>query len=53
MARNGAVTLDTNSVIPEFPAILILPLFMIATLLAVIIYEKRNLGYTKRLRVLS
>jgi hypothetical protein len=53
LARTGAVTLDTNSVIPEFPAILILPLFMIATLLAVIIYEKRNLGYTKRLRVLS
>ncbi len=53
LARTGAVTLDTTSVIPEFPAILILPLFMIATLLAVIIYEKRNLGYTKRLRVLS
>lgn len=53
LARTGAVTLDTNRVIPEFPAILILPLFMIATLLAVVIYEKRNLGYTKRLRVLS
>lgn len=53
LARTGAVTLDTNSVIPEFPSILILPLFMIATLLAVIIYKKRNLGYTKRLRVLS
>lgn len=53
LARTGAVTLDTTSVIPEFPAILILPLFMIATLLAVVIYEKRNLGYTKRLRVLS
>jgi hypothetical protein len=48
-----AVTLDSNNVIPEFPTILILPLFMIATLLAVIICKKRNLGYTKRLRVLS
>jgi hypothetical protein len=48
-----AVTLDSAIVVPEFPAILILPLFMIATLLAVIIYKKRNLGYTKRLRVLS
>jgi hypothetical protein len=48
-----AVTLDSNNVIPEFPAILILPLFMIATLLAVIIYKKRNLGYTKKLRVPS
>ena len=53
LARNGAVTLDTNSVIPEFPAILILPLFMIAALLAVIISKKKNRGYTKRLRVLS
>jgi len=48
-----AVTLDSNNVVPEFPSILILPLFMIATLLAVIIYKKRSLGYTKRLRVLS
>lgn len=48
-----AVTLDSNNVVPEFPAILILPLFMIAALLAVIIYKKRNLGYTKRLRVPS
>jgi len=28
-------------IIPEFPSFLILPLFMIATLLAVIVYEKR------------
>jgi hypothetical protein len=48
-----AVTLDSNNVVPEFPAILILPLFMIATLLAVIIYRKRSLGYTKRVRALS
>ncbi len=48
-----AVTLDSVIVIPEFPSILILPLFMIVALLAVIIYRKRNLGYTKRLRVLS
>jgi hypothetical protein len=48
-----AVTLDSNNVVPEFPTILILPLFMIPTLLAVIIHQKRNLGYTKRLRVPS
>jgi len=48
-----AVTLDSNNVVPEFPQILILPLFMIPTLLAVIIYKKKNLGYTKRLRVPS
>jgi hypothetical protein len=48
-----AVTLDSNIVVPEFPAILILPLFMIVTLLAVIISKKKNLGYTKRLRVLN
>lgn len=48
-----AVTLDSNNIVPEFPQILILPLFVLATLLAVIVYKKRNLGYTKRLRVLS
>jgi len=48
LARTGAVTLDTTSVIPEFPAILILPLFMIATLLAVIIYRKRNIVDTRK-----
>jgi hypothetical protein len=53
LARTGAVTLDTNGVIPEFPTILILPLFTIATLLAIIVYKKRNLGYTKRLRMPS
>lgn len=44
-----AVTLDSTIIVPEFPAILILPLFMIVTLLAVIISKKKNLGYTKRL----
>jgi isoprenylcysteine carboxyl methyltransferase (ICMT) family protein YpbQ len=29
-------------IIPEFPSLLILPLFMLATLLAVIIYERRR-----------
>jgi hypothetical protein len=29
-------------VIPEFPSFLILPLFMIATLLTVIIYKKKG-----------
>jgi hypothetical protein len=48
-----AVTLDSINVVPEFPTILILPLFMIATLLALIVYKKRNLGYTISVRVLS
>jgi hypothetical protein len=30
------------AVIPEFPSFLILPLFMIATLLALIIYKKKK-----------
>lgn len=37
-----AVTLDSNIVAPEFPAILILPFFMFATLLAVIILRKEK-----------
>jgi len=48
LARTGAVTLDTTSVIPEFPAILILPLFMIAMLLAVIILRKEKILDTRK-----
>lgn len=44
-----AVTLDSNNVVPEFPAILILPLFVLATLLAVIVYKKRSLRFTRLL----
>jgi parallel beta-helix repeat protein len=36
--------LMSQYVIPEFPSFLILPLFMIATLLAVIIYKKRTVN---------
>jgi hypothetical protein len=32
-------------VVPEFPSVLILPLFMIATLLAVIVYGKKRTGH--------
>lgn len=32
----------TNTVIPEFPSFLVLPLFMIATILAVIIYKRKH-----------
>ena len=37
----GLVAIPSPPVIPEFPSILILPIFMIATLLAVTIYKKR------------
>jgi hypothetical protein len=37
---------ETNAyqyhVIPEFPSLIILPLFMIATLLAIIVYRKKH-----------
>ena len=37
---------DTNVwVIPEFPSLLILPFFMITTLLAVLIYRRKHLGH--------
>jgi hypothetical protein len=32
-------------VVPEFPSLLILPLFMITTLLAVIIYKRKRIGH--------
>jgi hypothetical protein len=35
------VQIISTSAVPEFPSFLILPLFMIATLLAVVIYKKR------------
>ena len=37
------VKIQSTSAIPEFPSLLILPLFMIATLLAVVIYKKRKI----------
>jgi len=36
------------TVIPEFPSILILPLFMLATLLTVIVYRRRHASYLKQ-----
>jgi hypothetical protein len=37
---------ETNVwVVPEFPSLLVLPFFMIATLLAVIIYRRKHLGH--------
>jgi hypothetical protein len=42
MTENQQTTLTLEDfIIPEFPSFLILPLFMIATLLAVIVYRKR------------
>jgi len=37
------VTINATHVIPEFPSFLILPLFMIATFLAVIVYKKKGM----------
>jgi len=36
-------------IIPEFPSFLILPLFMIATLLAVIVYRRRKVRYEAKI----
>jgi len=43
-SKEYEVTIEngTPSVIPEFPSFLVLPLFMIATLLAVIIYRRKH-----------
>ncbi len=38
----NSVTVNHVSVIPEFPSLLILPLFMIATLLATVIYRRKQ-----------
>jgi len=40
-AHQVVVDLDIN-IIPEFPSLIILPLFMIATLLAVIIHRRKH-----------
>ena len=40
--RDGTEPCCVYQVIPEFPSFLILPLFMIATLLAVIIYRRKH-----------
>jgi len=37
----GASVKDTTFIVPEFPSFLILPLFMIVTLLAVIVYKRK------------
>jgi len=43
MTENQQITLTLEDfVIPEFPSFLVLPLFMIATLLAVIIYRRKH-----------
>ena len=43
MTENKQITLTLEDfIIPEFPTFLILPLFMIATLLAVIVYRKKH-----------
>jgi len=43
MTENKQITLTLEDfIIPEFPSFLILPLFMIATLLAVIVYKRKR-----------
>lgn len=44
---SSKLTIHWSEVVPEFPTFLILPLFMTATLLAVIIYGKRNAKISK------
>ena len=43
MTENKQITLTLEGfIIPEFPSLIILPLFMIATLLAVIVYRRKH-----------
>jgi len=43
MTENKQITLTLEGfIIPEFPSFLILPLFMVATLLAVIVYKRKH-----------
>jgi hypothetical protein len=44
LVESYALTAESNqyAVVPEFPSFLILPLFMIATLLAVIVYRRKH-----------
>ena len=39
---NSALDIDAFTVVPEFPSFLILPLFMISTLLATILYRRKH-----------
>jgi len=43
MTENKEIALSLDFVIPEFPSFLILPLLMIATLLAVIVYKREHI----------
>jgi len=44
MTGNREITLSLDFVIPEFPSLLILPLFMTATLLAVIVCRRKRIS---------
>jgi hypothetical protein len=46
--KDGTEPYCTYQVIPEFPSFLIMPLFMIATLLAVIVYRRKHFTMSKR-----
>jgi hypothetical protein len=45
MTENREDTLTLDFVVPEFPSFLVLPLFMIATLLAVIVYRRKEISW--------
>lgn len=42
--NQSEIEADMNKTVPEFPSFLILPLFMIVTLLAVIVYGKKHIS---------
>lgn len=42
MTENKQTTLRLNFIIPEFPSLIILALFMIATLLAALVYRRKH-----------
>jgi hypothetical protein len=46
VTKDGTSLDNTYMVVPEFPSILVLPVFMIASLLSVIIYNRRRSSYS-------
>jgi len=42
MTENKQITIQLSFIVPEFPSLIVLPLFMMATLLAIIAYKRKR-----------